>query len=194
MYCFVNLRPNHNNINGKLSRIKVRSPRNLQCSKFVVQLVKFLCINEDKSNQKVDQDYSISLAPSGTNVSTLVYRIDVHAHLLILRKKSPLHSLIWVCTFIDFEKKFPPARLFHPARLLLCSKFHSTHDPEQSIPKHCQSNPKAILKYSKVSQSIHISMPINVQDGIYVQGGTFSQKNKRADPNKTVQGGFFSQN
>ena len=40
---------------------------------------------------------------------TLVYRIDVHARLLILRKKSPLHSLILVCTFIDFEKKFPPA-------------------------------------------------------------------------------------
>ena len=45
-------------------------------------------------------------------VITLVYRIDVHARLLILRKKSPLHGLIWVCTFIDFEKKFPPARLF----------------------------------------------------------------------------------
>ena len=45
-------------------------------------------------------------------------RIDVHARLLILRKKSPLHSLILVCTFIDFEKKFPPARLFRPACLL----------------------------------------------------------------------------
>ena len=41
------------------------------------------------------------------------------ARLLILRKKSPLHGLILVCTFIDFEKKFPPARLFHPARLLV---------------------------------------------------------------------------
>ena len=71
-------------------------------------------------------------------------------------KKIPLYGLILVCTFIDFEKKFPPARLFHPARLLVlvCSKFHSTHDPEQSIPKHCQSNPKAIPKYSKVFQSI----------------------------------------
>ena len=48
-------------------------------------------------------------------LSTLVYRIDVHARLLILRKKIPLHGLILVCTFIDFEKKFPPARLFHPA-------------------------------------------------------------------------------
>ena len=35
------------------------------------------------------------------------------------KKKSPLHGLILVCTFIDFEKKFFPARLFHPARLLL---------------------------------------------------------------------------
>ena len=50
---------------------------------------------------------------------TLVYRIDVHARLLILRKNFPLHSLILVCTFIDFEKKFPPARLFHPARLFI---------------------------------------------------------------------------
>ena len=50
---------------------------------------------------------------------TLVYRIDVHARLLILRRNSPLHGLILVCTFIDFEKKFPPARLFHPARLLV---------------------------------------------------------------------------
>ena len=56
---------------------------------------------------------------------TLVYRIDVHARLLILRKKSPLHGLILVCTFIDFEKKLPPARLFHPARLFVGSKFHS---------------------------------------------------------------------
>ena len=40
-------------------------------------------------------------------------------NLLILRKNSPLHGLILVCTFIDFEKKFPPARLFHPARLLV---------------------------------------------------------------------------
>ena len=45
----------------------------------------------------------------------------------------------------------------------------------QSIPKHCHPNPKAIPKYSKVSQSIHIPIPINVQDGIDVQGGTFSQ-------------------
>ena len=47
---------------------------------------------------------------------TLVYRIDVHARLLILRKNSPLHGLILVCTFIDFEKIFPPARLFYPAQ------------------------------------------------------------------------------
>ena len=53
------------------------------------------------------------------HISTLVCRIDVHACLLTLRKNSPLHCLILVCTFIDFEKKFPPARLFHPARLLV---------------------------------------------------------------------------
>ena len=43
---------------------------------------------------------------------TLVCRIDVHARLLILRKNFPLHGLIWVCTFIDFEKNFPLACLF----------------------------------------------------------------------------------
>ena len=48
---------------------------------------------------------------------TLVYRIEVHARLLILRKNSPLHGLILVCTFIDFETIFPPARLFRTARL-----------------------------------------------------------------------------
>ena len=41
-----------------------------------------------------------------------VYKGICPARLLILRKKSPLHGLIWVCTFIDFEKKFLPARLF----------------------------------------------------------------------------------
>ena len=55
----------------------------------------------------------------GLNQCTLVYRIDVHARLLILRKKSTLYGLILDCTFIDFEEKFPPARLFHPARLLI---------------------------------------------------------------------------
>ena len=54
----------------------------------------------------------------------------MHARLLILRKKSTLYGLILDCTFIDleekihpvqfidFEEKFPPASLFHPARLL----------------------------------------------------------------------------
>ena len=51
--------------------------------------------------------------------STLVYRIDVHARLLTLRKNFPLHGLILVCTFIDFEKTLPPVRIFHPARLLV---------------------------------------------------------------------------
>ena len=46
-----------------------------------------------------------------------VYKGICPARLLILRKKSPLHGLISVCTFIDFEKKIPPARLFHTARL-----------------------------------------------------------------------------
>ena len=47
----------------------------------------------------------------------------------------------------------------------------------QSIPKHCQTNPKAIPKYSKISQSIHMPITINVQDGIDVQGRFFFKIN-----------------
>jgi hypothetical protein len=56
------------------------------------------------------------------SICPLVYQIDVLVRLLILRKNPPLHGLILVCMFIDFEKKIPPARLFHPARLLVCLK------------------------------------------------------------------------
>ena len=48
----------------------------------------------------------------------LVCRIDVHAGLLILRKNSPLHGLILVCTFIVFEKKIP-LHVYFPAFLLV---------------------------------------------------------------------------
>ena len=40
-------------------------------------------------------------------------------------KKSTLHGLILVCTFIDFEKKFPPARLLCPTRLMFFKNFSS---------------------------------------------------------------------
>ena len=40
-------------------------------------------------------------------VHTVVCQIDVHARLLIMRKKSHLHNLILVCTFIVFVKRFP---------------------------------------------------------------------------------------
>ena len=40
--------------------------------------------------------------------TTLVYRIDVHARLLILRRNSPLHV---------YSGLFFPARLFGPALL-----------------------------------------------------------------------------
>ena len=77
---------------------------------------------EDASRASVvlmDMTYFFDEGKLKRKIYTLVYRIDVHARLLILRKNSPLHGLILVCTFIDFEKKFFPARLFHPARLLL---------------------------------------------------------------------------
>ena len=40
-------------------------------------------------------------------VATLVYRIEVHAHLLILKINSHLHGLILVCTSINFKEIFP---------------------------------------------------------------------------------------
>ena len=64
-----------------------------------------------------------SNAQSWDYVITLVYRIEVHARLLILNKKFPLHGLILVCTFINFEKFYPPARIFHPACLLMLETF-----------------------------------------------------------------------
>ena len=39
-----------------------------------------------------------------------------------------------------------------------------------------------------------MQLEINVQYGIDVQGDFFLKINKRADRNKAVQGGFFSQN
>ena len=63
-----------------------------------------------------NEGHSLKTILNSYTANTLVYRIDVHARLLILRKNSPLHSLILVCMFIDFEKIFPPARLFFPAQ------------------------------------------------------------------------------
>ena len=55
-----------------------------------------------------------------THLGTLVCRIDVHARLLILSKNSPLHGLIQICMFIDFEKKkIPHSRLLHTACVLV---------------------------------------------------------------------------
>ena len=38
---------------------------------------------------------------------TLVYRIEVHAHLLISKINSHLHGLKLVCKFINFKEIFP---------------------------------------------------------------------------------------
>ena len=81
----------------------------------------------------------ITLANEGTYLFQMIclekwYSSVPNAHLLILRKNSPLHGLILVCTFIDFEKNFPPARLFFciyngicPARLLILRKKSPLH-------------------------------------------------------------------
>ena len=62
------------------------------------------------------------------DLATLVCRIDVHARLLILRKNSPLHGLILVCTFIVFEKKISYMCIgICPARLLILRKKSPLH-------------------------------------------------------------------
>ena len=67
------------------------------------------------------------------SLCTLVCRIDVHLRLLILRKKFPLYGLIWVCMFIDFDKNFPPARLFWPARLMFFKNFPRTVPSSRTV-------------------------------------------------------------
>ena len=42
-----------------------------------------------------------------SNVHTLVYRIEVHARLSILRRNSPLHSLIWSARLLILRKNSP---------------------------------------------------------------------------------------
>ena len=77
-----------------------------------------ICSNSDRSDIHLDLNPigKVMVYKSWSEISntsyTLVCRIEAHARLLILRKKSPLHGLISVCTFIDFEKKFPPTCLF----------------------------------------------------------------------------------
>ena len=58
-----------------------------------------------KNQKKINFYYSNYWGPEVV-WSILVYWIDVHASILILRKNFPLHSLILVCTFLDVEKKF----------------------------------------------------------------------------------------
>ena len=43
--------------------------------------------------------------------NTLMYQIEVQAHLLILNRNSHLHGLILVCTFIYLKEISPPAHL-----------------------------------------------------------------------------------
>ena len=84
-------------------------------------------------------------------------RIDVHARLLILRKKSPLHDLIWVCTFIDFGKKFPPARLFHPARIKLLDRYCTFIDFPENFPPACLFGPARLIFFKNFPSCTFIS-------------------------------------
>ena len=73
--------------------------------------------------KKFPQFSVISTVQSIKNIFiTLVCRIDVHAHLLILRKNFPLHGLIWVCMSIVFEKKFPLHGLIWPCTFIVFEK------------------------------------------------------------------------
>ena len=58
-------------------------------------------------------------------IPTLVYRIEVHAHLWILNKKSPLHSLILVFMFINFEKTYALACLLVHS-IFHCCNFYTS--------------------------------------------------------------------
>ena len=96
---------------------------------------------------------------------TLVYRIDVHARLLILRKKSTLHGLIWVCTFIDFDKTFPPARLLHPARLLVYTiNFSQAKQSKQSYNGYLLTFILQSLKYFSCQIIFHYIFVICTQN------------------------------
>ena len=73
-------------------------------------------------------------------LSTLVCWIDVHARLLILRKNSPLHSLILVCTFIDFDKALINKNAHEIYLTFRLSEHTDTFDFIQTIPNMLNSN------------------------------------------------------
>ena len=93
----------------------ITSPRGPIGNKFITEIGRTISgiIKNPKSMSFIFQPILMAVQRGNVQCSygTLVCRIDVHARLLILWKKSPLYGLIWVCTFIDFEKKIPPARL-----------------------------------------------------------------------------------
>ena len=76
---------------------------------------------------------------------------------LVYRKNSPLHGLILVCTFIDFVKKIPPARLLCPARLLFFINFSTCtfissytsirYTRVQEVPKSTVTTVPHLLSY-----------------------------------------------
>ena len=74
--------------------------------------------------------------PPCTSIFSCTAVLFWSARLLILRKNSPLHGLILVCTFIDFETIFPPAHLFRTARLFgtleYCNVLYAPPTPPHS--------------------------------------------------------------
>ena len=62
--------------------------------------------------------FTSALAYITDNLCTLVCRIDVHARLLILRKKIPSARSYLGLHVYCFWQKFPPPRLFYLARLM----------------------------------------------------------------------------
>ena len=92
------------------------------------------------------------LGPSSVVLHTLVYRIDVHARLIILRKNPPYMVLFWSARLLILRKSSP----LHVYSILHVYWYWYVQNFTLLMiqNKVFQSIAKAIPKYSKVFQSI----------------------------------------
>ena len=68
-----------------------------------------LLFSSKQSDRQTIGKNNLEFGTLGVSGTTLAYRIEVQARLLILKENSQLHGLILVCTFINFEEISPPA-------------------------------------------------------------------------------------
>ena len=79
------------------------------------RLLRLLLNNNKIKDLTIDNEqcnlYPVTLVSvtASNLVATLVCRIEVHAHLLILKINSDLHGFILVCMSINLKEIFPPA-------------------------------------------------------------------------------------